>query len=149
MHLPNLLDFSTVKVLCYTVASYSFTLTYALLPGHVPLHLTCCLTLLRLAMTCDLCKVQPADTVQRESLANRLFSSIWQKKVWQINRSTNRLSIVSANLDGFSLANHGRFAKFAKLFPRQTFPLYGTTVLIFGFLKGSYSDLIKFNWNMK
>ena len=47
-----------------------------------------------------------------ESLANRLFSSIWRKKVWQINRSASRLSIVSTNLDGFSLANHGRFAKF-------------------------------------
>ena len=30
-------------------------------------------------------------------------------------RSANRLLIVSTNLDGFSLANHGRFAKFAKL----------------------------------
>ena len=31
----------------------------------------------------------------------------WQKKVWQINGSANRLLIVSINLDGFSLANHG------------------------------------------
>ena len=29
------------------------------------------------------------------------------KKVWQINRSDNRLLIVSTNLDGFSLAKHG------------------------------------------
>ena len=36
-------------------------------------------------------------------------------KVWQINGSANGLFIVSTNLDGFSLANHGRFAKFAKL----------------------------------
>ena len=50
-----------------------------------------------------------------ESLANWLFSSIWQKKVWRINRSANRLSIVSTKLDGFSLANHEQFAKFAKL----------------------------------
>ena len=28
-------------------------------------------------------------------------------------------------MDGFSLANYERFAKFTKLFPRQTFPLYG------------------------
>ena len=35
------------------------------------------------------------------------------KKVWQINRSTNRLLIVSTNLDSFSLANHGGFAKFS------------------------------------
>ena len=40
-------------------------------------------------------------------------------------RSANRLLIVSANLNGFSLANRGRFAKFAKLSPRQPFPLYG------------------------
>ena len=33
-----------------------------------------------------------------ESLANRLFSSIWRKKIWRINRSTNRLSIVCTNL---------------------------------------------------
>ena len=36
-------------------------------------------------------------------------------KVWQINRSANRLLIESTNLDGFSLANHEQFAKFAKL----------------------------------
>ena len=33
--------------------------------------------------------------------------------------------MVTINLDGFSLANRRRFAKFAKLSPRQTFPLYG------------------------
>ena len=36
------------------------------------------------------------------------------------NRSADRLLIANTNLDGFSLANHGRFAKFA----RQIFPLY-------------------------
>ena len=46
----------------------------------------------------------------------------WQKKVY---RSANRLLIVSIYLDGFSLANHGQFTKFAKLSPRQTFLLYG------------------------
>ena len=66
-------------------------------------------------------------TVWQESLvggglANQLFSSIWQKKVLQINRSSNRLLIVITNLDSFSLANHGLFAKFS---PRQTFPLHG------------------------
>ena len=40
-------------------------------------------------------------------LANQLFSSIWQKKVLQINRSANRLLIVITNSDSFSLANHG------------------------------------------
>ena len=61
-----------------------------------------------------------------ECLANLLFSSVWRKKVWRINRSAKGLSMVTTNLDGFSLANRRRFAKFAKLSPRQTFPLYGT-----------------------
>ena len=42
-----------------------------------------------------------------ETLANLLFLSIWRKKVLQMNRSANRLSIVTTNLDDFSLANHG------------------------------------------
>ena len=37
------------------------------------------------------------------------------KESWQINRSANRLLIVSTNLDDFSLANHRQFTKFAKL----------------------------------
>ena len=41
------------------------------------------------------------------------------------NRSANRLLIVITKLDGFSLANHGRFTKFAKL------PCY--TVIASGF----------------
>ena len=61
---------------------------------------------------------------QGETLANL---SIWPKKVWRMNSTANRLSIVTTNLDGFSLANHRRFAKFAKLSPRQTFLLYGTS----------------------
>ena len=32
-----------------------------------------------------------------------------------MNRSAKRLLIVSTNLNGFSLANHGQFIKFAKL----------------------------------
>ena len=35
------------------------------------------------------------------------------------------LLIVTATLDGFSLANCRQFAKFAKLSTRQAFPLYG------------------------
>ena len=35
------------------------------------------------------------------------------------------LLIVSTNLDGLSLTNHGRFAKFAEHFPCQNFLLYG------------------------
>ena len=38
-----------------------------------------------------------------------------ERKVWQIDRSANRLLIVCTNLDGFSLAYHGRFTKIAKL----------------------------------
>ena len=60
-----------------------------------------------------------------ECLANLLFSSVWWEKVWRMNRSAKGLSMVTTNLDGFSLANCRRFAKFTKLSPRQTFPLYG------------------------
>ena len=56
---------------------------------------------------------------------NWLFSSLWQKKVWRINRSANRLLIASTNLDGFRLVNHGQFTKFTKLSPHQTSLLYG------------------------
>ena len=47
-----------------------------------------------------------------ESLTNWLLSNIWRKKVWRINRSTNRLLLVSTNL---SLPNHGWFGKLTKL----------------------------------
>ena len=43
---------------------------------------------------------------QVECLANLLFSNVWQKKVWQMNRSAKGLLIVTTNLDGFSLVNH-------------------------------------------
>ena len=62
---------------------------------------------------------------QAECLANLLFSNVWWKKVWRMNRSAIGLSMVTINLDGFSLANRRQFAKFVKLSPRQTFPLYG------------------------
>ena len=51
--------------------------------------------------------------------------SVWRGKVWRMDGFSHKVIIISKNLDGFSLANHGRFAKFAKLSPRQTFPLYG------------------------
>ena len=55
----------------------------------------------------------------------RIAGKFGGEKVWRIdslsimriNRSANRLSIASTKLDGFSLVNHGRFAKFAKLSP--------------------------------
>ena len=66
----------------------------------------------------------------RECLVNLLFSSVWWGKVWQMNRSPKRLLIRITNLDGFSLAI-GRFAKFAtKLSTHQTFPLYGSLLMI-------------------
>ena len=37
------------------------------------------------------------------------------EKVWQMNRSAKGLLIVTTTLDGFSLANRRRFAKFTKL----------------------------------
>ena len=60
-----------------------------------------------------------------ECLANSLFSSVWQKKVWRMNRSAKELLIVTTTLDGFSLANHRQFAKFVRLSVCQTFLLYG------------------------
>ena len=59
-------------------------------------------------------------TAQRESLAGKKVGRIYSfrafgEKVWRINRSAKRLLVVSTNLDGFSLANHGRFVKFATL----------------------------------
>ena len=67
-------------------------------------------------------------------------------EVWQINGSANRLLIVCTNLDGFSLANHRRFVKFAKLSPRQTFPLYGMVymadMVILLSLLGSLSTMV-------
>ena len=39
-----------------------------------------------------------------------LFEHV-EKKVWQINRSVNRLIIIVTNLNSFSLTNHGQFAK--------------------------------------
>ena len=62
-----------------------------------------------------------------ECLANLLFSSVWQKKVWRMNRLAKGLSMVTTNLVGFSLANCRQFAKFAKLSSHQTFLLYGNT----------------------
>ena len=45
------------------------------------------------------------------------------------DRSAKGLLIVTTTLDGFSLANCRRFAKFAKLSTRQTFPLYGICLI--------------------
>ena len=55
------------------------------------------------------------------------------EKVWQMNRSAKELSMVGINLDGFSLVNRLRFAKFAKLSPRQTFPQYGMCITCLSF----------------
>ena len=54
---------------------------------------------------------------QGECLANLLFSGVWWKKVWRMNESVKRLLIVTATLDGFSLANRKQFAKYAPNFP--------------------------------
>ena len=53
--------------------------------------------------------------------------------VWRITRSAKSLVIVSTNLDDFSLANRGRFAKFTKL-SRYTVCRY----YIFLWLKGDH-----------
>ena len=56
---------------------------------------------------------------------------VWPGKVWRINRSDDRLLIVSTNLVGFSLANHRWFAKFAKLSPPPNFPTIWYFFLVF------------------
>ena len=61
-------------------------------------------------------------------MANSLVMSVWRGKVWRMHRFSHKVIIISKNLNGFSLANHGRFTKFAKLSPRQTFPLYGNSL---------------------
>ena len=50
-----------------------------------------------------------------ESLAGVKYGESTLFEHLRINRSANRLLIVTTNLDGFSVANHGRSAKFAKL----------------------------------
>ena len=52
---------------------------------------------------------------RRESLANFTVMSVWRGKVWRMDGFSHKVIIISKNLDGFSLANHGRFTKFAKL----------------------------------
>ena len=56
--------------------------------------------------------IEPFNTVQCILYSGKV-------KVWRINRSANRLSIVSTKLDSFGLVNHERFAKFAKIFPAK------------------------------
>ena len=89
-------------------------------PSLLPLH--CLYTIWR-------------ETLAGGTLANWLILSIWRKKVWQINRSANRLLMISTNLDGFSLANHGRFAKFANVSPCQSVPPYSNMILPMHYIK--------------
>ena len=43
------------------------------------------------------------------------------KESWWINRSANRLLMISTNLDDYSLVNHGQFTKFANISPAKVF----------------------------
>ena len=70
-----------------------------------------------------LCIYRIAGKFGREKLCEFALSEHLAKKVWRMNRSANRLSIVTTNLDGFGLVNHGRFAKFTKFSPCQIFLL--------------------------
>ena len=51
------------------------------------------------------------------------------KESWENYRSANKLLIVSANLDGFRLANCRRFTKFAKLSP-SNFSYYTVNMIV-------------------
>ena len=44
---------------------------------------------------------------RRENLANFTVMSVWRGKVWRMDRFSHKVIIISKNLDGFSLANHG------------------------------------------
>ena len=46
-----------------------------------------------------------------------------------MNRLVKRLLIVTTTLDGFKMVNRLQTTKFAKLFPHQTFSLYGISKL--------------------
>ena len=50
---------------------------------------------------------------------NLLFSSIWQKEVWRINRSAKRLLIVTTNLDDFSVVNYRPFTNSPNFLPAK------------------------------
>ena len=52
-------------------------------------------------------------------MANFTVMSVWRGKVWRMDGFSHKVIIISKNLDGFSLANHGQFAKFAKLSPAK------------------------------
>ena len=51
-----------------------------------------------------------------------------------MHRFSHKVIIISKNLDDFSLTNHGRFAKFAKLFPAKLsrYMVYGKHSIIAG-----------------
>ena len=72
-------------------------------------------------------------TVYWESLVAIMFESgwikFWENIVRQMNGLTKKLSIVTVNIDGFSLTNCWWFTKFTKLFLYHTFLLYGTTYI--------------------
>ena len=61
-----------------------------------------------------------------ESFRGRTFGKFifWAfgKNVWWMNTSAKRQLIISTSLNDFSLANHGWFTKFAKLYPPSNFP---------------------------
>ena len=65
-----------------------------------------------------------------ECLVNLFFSSVWQKKIWWMNRSAKGLLIINTTLDGFSLANCRRFAEFAKLSRYTVYCTYYVITLI-------------------
>ena len=69
-----------------------------------------------------------SKVVQGKCLANLLFLSVWQKKVWWMYRSAKGLLIVNTTLDGFSFMNHRQFTKVTKLSTHQTFLLYDTSL---------------------
>ena len=64
-----------------------------------------------------------------KTLANRSFQTFWRGKRWRINNNIISYFSESGIWLGKILANDVQFAKFAKVFPRQNFALYGILFL--------------------
>ena len=73
------------------------------------------------------------------------FGELIVLSIWRI--SANRLFIVRTKLDSFSLANHGRFTKFTKLSPCQTFLLYSVPYIANSSMWKHFA-VVEPNWNL-
>jgi len=106
--------------LCYVQHMHACIHVYIHMYIHTYLH----------TMYIHVCIPHTWSTVKQESLAGQKFGEFTRfehlaKKVWRMNRFSQKVINVSINLDGYSLANQGWFAKFTKPSSNQTFSPYG------------------------